>query len=435
MTFKLDSDSAQQIRQLLKTQAPTIVEMGHEIGADPSTFYEGEDWSGLDLRPCDLSGISFRNANLDSVIVFEDQIPIIEATRPKSMSQIVVHSRENAGQEATIRPGLLTRIGEALGRLPDAVEAMGRALSVGADVAMPFVDQWVNRLPTDIFELLIKQLRLLSNNIEKAGQRLELKLRPSTRSDGRLPFTIFRDIDEPWCPEMLMLPAGTFLMGSSKDEKDSQERERPQHEVTIGRPFAIGRYPVTFDEYDHFCDVTDRTKAQDKGWGRGRLPVINVEWHDARAYCDWLGEQSGQSYHLPSEAMWEYACRAGTTTAYGYGEEVANEQANFGKRIGTTTEVGSYPPNPWGLCDIHGNVWEWVEDHYESSYEGAPLDGRAWLADSAGYRVLRGGSWADDAPYLRSAFRYPLGPGFRGHSPFRRDYFFGFRCARVVEDA
>jgi hypothetical protein len=142
-------------------------------------------------------------------------------------------------------------------------------------------------------------------------------------------------------PEMVPIEPGSFMMGS--EEKDS---EKPPHEVTIGNRFAIGKYPVTFAEYDAFCEATERQKPDDRGWGRERRPVVNVSWEDAKAYVEWLSEKAGKPYRLPSEAEWECCCRAGTTTKYACGDEITDKDANFGGKIGKTTEVGEYPPKP-----------------------------------------------------------------------------------------
>lgn len=128
------------------------------------------------------------------------------------------------------------------------------------------------------------------------------------------------------------------------------------------RFYDMGKYPVTFEEYDAFCEMTGREKPDDEGWGRGRRPVINVSWDDAQDYVTWLSVKTGRKFHLPTEDEWEYVARAGKACV---DEELTPEQANFGGNIGKTTEVGSYPPNPWGLYDMHGNVWEWVEDEWE----------------------------------------------------------------------
>jgi len=227
---------------------------------------------------------------------------------------------------------------------------------------------------------------------------------------GPGPLTIFRDVEAPWCPEMVAIPAGRFAMGSPPDEEGRWDDEGPQHAVSVPA-FAIGRYPVTFAEYDHFCEVTGREKPDDRGWGRGRRPVINVSWEDAQAYLAWLSEATGKPYRLPSEAEWEYACRAGTTTPR-YAEPLADIgwfRDNSDRR---THPVGEKAANAWGLHDTLGNVVEWCADHWHDSYEGAPSDGSAWIGDGAG-RVVRGGSWDDGARLCRAACRFRLGPGNR----------------------
>jgi formylglycine-generating enzyme required for sulfatase activity len=265
----------------------------------------------------------------------------------------------------------------------------------------------------------------------KKRQALE-RAEKSARGDAQLLHEPagFRNIDAPWCPEMVVIPHGTFLMGSPGDEGERSSYEGPQHRVTIGYRFAIGRYPVTFQQYDHFCAATNLEKPDDQGWGRGRQPVIEVSWRDVQAYCEWLSRATGQAYRLPSEAEWEYACRAGTTTRFACGDEITEQEANFGNNVGKTTEVGAYPANPWGLYDMHGNVWEWVEDVWHDSYSGAPADGSAWTdgegKESSRARVLRGGSWYCIAGNCRSAHRN------RDHPDYRY-YGSGFRVARTLD--
>jgi formylglycine-generating enzyme required for sulfatase activity len=229
---------------------------------------------------------------------------------------------------------------------------------------------------------------------------------------------------------MVALPPGEFLMGSPESDKEGYSNERPQHRVTIGYRFAIGRYPVTFDEYDHFCAAIKREKPADQGWDRGKRPVINVSWWEAVDYCEWLAKETGKPYRLPSEAEWEYACRAETTTRYAWGDRITPENANYTEsKLGKTTEVGAYPANAWGLYDMHGNVWESVEDVRQESYQGAPTDGSAWAEgkgkDSSSDRVIRGGSWGSIPRYLRSASR-------DGGDPEVLNYNQGFRVARTL---
>jgi formylglycine-generating enzyme required for sulfatase activity len=225
-------------------------------------------------------------------------------------------------------------------------------------------------------------------------------------------------------PETVPLQGGEFTMGSTENIP-----EQPPHPVRVPA-FAIGKYEVTFDDWD-VCVLAGgcEYRPNDGGWGRGRRPVINVSWDDAQVYVTWLSKVTGETYRLPSEAEWEYAARAGTTTQYWWGDNTpTREQANFGHNVGKTAEVGSYPANPWGLYDMNGNVWEWVEDCWHESYEGAPSDGSAWLekdGDDCSRRVLRGGSWDNGPVLLRSAGR---GWGDTGV----RDVTFGFRVARTL---
>jgi formylglycine-generating enzyme required for sulfatase activity/uncharacterized protein (DUF433 family) len=218
-------------------------------------------------------------------------------------------------------------------------------------------------------------------------------------------------------PEMVIIPAGRFLMGSPAGEAQRFDFEGPQHPVTISRPFAIGRYAVTFDDYDAFCAATGRDKG-DEGWGRGRRPVVDVTWDDALAYCQWLFAQTGRPYRLPTEAEWEYACRAGTASPFHFGETLSTGQANY---VDKTVPVGSLPPNPWGLCEMHGNVCEWCQDWWFGHYEAGPIADPGGPA-SGGCRVLRGGSWFYGARDLRSAYRSHFAPGLR-------HLFDGFRLA------
>lgn len=211
-------------------------------------------------------------------------------------------------------------------------------------------------------------------------------------------------------PELVVVPAGRFLMGSPETERGRSNAEGPQHEVCIARPFAVGRYPVTFAEWDAFV-ATGATcyKPADQDWGRGRQPVVNLSWDDAQSYVAWLREQTGQPYRLLSEAEWEYAARAGSQARYPWGNEPGVGQANF-RDSGSpwsgrqTSPVGSFEANAFGLHDMIGNVWEWVQDNWHDTYEGAPDDGSARQA-RRGLRVLRGGSWDLDSAYCRAACR------------------------------
>ena len=246
---------------------------------------------------------------------------------------------------------------------------------------------------------------------------------------------VFRDIEDG--PSMVVIPAGKFLMGAPEDEEGSADDERPQHEVSVRR-FALGRYTVTFDEHDVFCASTGKEKSGDRGWGRGRKPVIDTSWDDAVPYCAWLSERTGQPYRLPSEAEWEYACRARTTTPFWTGATISTDLANYdgnytygrskkGVWRAATVAVDDpgFPANRFGLSHMHGNVWEWCEDVWHHDYTGAPGDGSAWTDGDPTLRVLRGGSWSGSPGGLRSADRARVAPGFRDDNT-------GFRVARML---
>jgi formylglycine-generating enzyme required for sulfatase activity len=209
---------------------------------------------------------------------------------------------------------------------------------------------------------------------------------------------------------MVVLPAGTFVMG---DPSGHSASEKPAVEVVIPHPFALGRTEVTFDDWTTCVAAKACRKVpDDHGWGRGRRPVVNITLDEARRYADWIGRKAGLACRLPSEAEWEYAARAGTTTAYPWGAEVGHGNANcrncFGEAaahdVYGTRPVASFAPNPWGLYDMAGNVWEWTADCWSPSHDGAPTDGSA-VGGACGERVIKGGSWYYFAPMSRPAAR------------------------------
>jgi len=231
------------------------------------------------------------------------------------------------------------------------------------------------------------------------------------------------------CPEMVVVPAGTFTMGSPRDEKGRYDSEDPQREVTIAKPFAVSKFEVTFDDWDACVAYGDCPHATDAGWEGGRQPVINVSWDDAKRYVAWLTKMTGKTYRLLSEAEWEYAARAGTQTAYFFGDD-ADALGNYAwynaNADSQTHPVGEKEPNGFGLYDMHGNVWEWVEDCVHGNYDGAPEDGSAWIAGGdCKNRILRGGSWSVNPGNLRSASR-----GW--DSSDGRNFINGFRIGRTL---
>jgi formylglycine-generating enzyme required for sulfatase activity len=235
------------------------------------------------------------------------------------------------------------------------------------------------------------------------------------------------------CPEMIVVPAGDFMMGSLPTENGHNPDEEPRHAVTIAKRIAVSRFAVTFADWDACVSVggcPQEDRASDDGWGRGTRPIIYVSWYDAQAYVAWLSRMTGKTYRLLSEAEWEYAARAHSTTAYFWGEEIGKNQANC-KGCGSqwdnrqTSPVGSFKPNNFGLYDMAGNVWQWVQDCYHENYDGAPEDGSAWISGGCGARVGRGGSLVYEPQDLRSASRLRL-------TPDHRDNDLGFRVGRTL---
>jgi formylglycine-generating enzyme required for sulfatase activity len=226
---------------------------------------------------------------------------------------------------------------------------------------------------------------------------------------------------------MIVVPAGSFMMGSQQEEKEREDGEGPQHLVTIARPFAIGKFEVTFAEWDACVGERGcRRRPGDQGWGRGKRPVINVSWETiSKEYLPWLSRKTGKEYRLPTEAEWEYAARAGTTTPFWTGASISTSQANFfgDKNRMKTVPVDSFAGNPWGLYNVHGNVQEWVQDCDNPSYNGASSDGAARTSGECGVRTMRGGSWENDVWRVRTAIR-------RSSVSNLQASFLGFRVAR-----
>jgi formylglycine-generating enzyme required for sulfatase activity len=246
---------------------------------------------------------------------------------------------------------------------------------------------------------------------------------------GLKPLASFRECAKD-CPEMIVIPEGEFVMGSPATEDGHRENESPQHTVSIAKPFAVSKFDVTFADWDACVSVGGCPHVDDSGYGRGTKPVINVNWDEAAHYVTWLSRMTGRPYRLLSEAEWEYAARAGTTTAYPWGDAIGEGNANCSECDSDwdnreTAPVGSFKPNAFGLYEMHGNVWQWVEDCHNDDHNGAPTDGSARTSGDCARRVVRGGSWSYYATSVRSAFRYWYVIGYRNDG-------LGFRVARTL---
>jgi formylglycine-generating enzyme required for sulfatase activity len=288
--------------------------------------------------------------------------------------------------------------------------------------------------------IIIEKGEIQERSLEEAKKKEKIR-KPSSKpepekgeiqkpsSKGSANLEVFQDTLQNGSkgPEMICIPAGKFRMGDIQGTGETNEK--PVHEISVKR-FAIGRYQITFAEYDKFAKLTKRKKPNDEGWGRDNRPVIYVSWEDAVAYTEWLSEQTGQSYRLPTEAEWEYAARAGTETDYWWGNDIGKNRANCsnsgsqwsGKQ---TAPVGSFEPNPFGLYDTVGNVWEWTCSEYENKYSGKEQIclSKEDSNDSSPF-VLRGGSWDGSAGGTRSA-------GRNRWSRTDRNRGRGFRLARI----
>jgi formylglycine-generating enzyme required for sulfatase activity len=243
------------------------------------------------------------------------------------------------------------------------------------------------------------------------------------------PKATFRECEKD-CPEMIVVPFGSFPMGSPATEAVSFDNERPQHEVTIARPFAVSKFDVTFAEWDACVSVGGCPQASSSNFGRGTRPVINVSWEDAQQYVAWFSIMTGHTYRLPTEAEWEYSARADKKTAYPWGSEVGKGNADCngcGSKWDNsiTSPVGSFEPNAFGLYDMAGDVWQWVQDCYHDDYNGAPADGSVWTGGDCNRHVVRGGSWYDNPQTARSAYRV-------GDATVNRNSSLGFRIARTL---
>ena len=291
---------------------------------------------------------------------------------------------------------------------------------------------------TDADELIENLTERYGNELRLVCSDIELEVHPVA-----VPGNTFQECED--CPLMVVVPAGKFIMGSPESEWGRLPQEGPRRRVTIGTPFAVGVYEVTFAEWDA-CVRDDGCNwdPPDEGWGRDRRPVINVSWEDAQQYVRWLSQLTGGQYRLLSEAEWEYVARAAPdelpnqATPFHFGYTISTDQANYDGRyrygynsVGAglfrqrTIEVGSFPANSFGLHDVAGNVAEWTQDCENDSYLGAPSDGSAWEEGDCEVRRARGGSWREQPWALRSAIRTI-------RDPESRDYITGFRVARVL---
>lgn len=280
-------------------------------------------------------------------------------------------------------------------------------------------------------DAMSKTFEMLSDSDNPPGPWRERfkELTPDTHANE------FQDCDV--CPRMVKIPKGSFYMGSDEDEAGRTQYEGPRKKVKIKKPFAAGKFEITFDDWAAcVADGACRKAKKDEGWGRGKRPVIFTDWKDTQKYLKWLSEKSGYTYRLLSEAEWEYAARAGSEYPYSWGQRADHNKANFGnatccsgaaagrdKWENQTAPVGSFPPNAFGLYDMHGNVYERVSDCWNPSHEDSPRDGSPRLDGDCSAHIIRGGSWISSPEFIRAAER----DAYHG---YYRTAVLGFRVAR-----
>jgi len=287
---------------------------------------------------------------------------------------------------------------QSLGDWPHAQAALGEYLA-RADAADPLYSEALRSFPA-IEAKALGMAEARASELELAAEAERQAIAERKRAEAALP------IDE-LVADFVDNPAGKFRMGDGTGKGEGDER--PPRNVSIAA-FRLGRHEVTFAQFDAFCLATGCTAPDDNGWGRDSRPVINVSWDDAIAFISWLNRQTGKEFRLPSEAEWEYAARGGKVGDYWWGATFSPDYANAKSTAGRdqwpgTAPVGQFPPNPFGLYDMNGNVREWVQDCWHPDYTDAPLDGQAWLTGTCSQRVARGGAWNLGPAGLRSADR------------------------------
>ncbi|MFN7503844.1 MAG: SUMF1/EgtB/PvdO family nonheme iron enzyme [Dolichospermum sp.] len=305
-------------------------------------------------------------------------------------------------------------------------------VSVSQDLEI-VLDKMLQDLPINRFQSAYEVLSSLEKQIVSTSAQIQ---NSSISLQGFIPNTISsrfnpaisstqnENLGKGVVLEMVAIPGGKFLMGSPEGQGD--DSEKPQHQVTVP-PFFMGKYPVTQAQWERVADlpkVKIDLRSKPSHFKGANLPVENVSWHDAQEFCARLSKATGKLYRLPSEAEWEYACRANTTTPYYFGDTITTDLVNHNGKYGKTTDVGKFYPNAFGLYDMHGNVWEWCEDGWHKNYINAPIwpnDSIAWIS-SNNKQILRGGSWIDLRGLCRSACR-------NGNNAYYRCYDYGFRVA------
>ncbi|AKS41448.1 SUMF1/EgtB/PvdO family nonheme iron enzyme [Wenzhouxiangella marina] len=418
-TLDLRTESA--IRSFEEAQGLPVAGVADEVllEALQAEYRERDEaaWSEAEQANTEQSYVAYRESFPQGQYLSQvgERIDAVRQARLAAEAEAELARQERAAAEAA-RQSLVSAIQRELARL-------GRSVSVDGELG-----------PGTAAEIRAFERATKRGETGAASESLLAALQAAARWPALQPGERFRDCEA--CPEMVVIPSGQFMMGSPAGEAQRDDDEGPQRQVRI-TAFALARTEVSFAQWDAcVADGGCSHRPEDAGLGRGDRPVINVSWNDAQEYVSWLSRTTGEAYRLPSEAEWEYAARAGTTTRFHTGRCITTDQANFdgnypaeacpgGQYRRRTVPVGSFGANGFGLHDMHGNVGEWTEDCWNESYRSAPADGSARMSGECGRAVLRGGSWLSFGRLLRSANR---GWGTRAN----RFNYAGFRPARSV---
>ncbi|ROI02455.1 SUMF1/EgtB/PvdO family nonheme iron enzyme [Microcystis aeruginosa FACHB-524] len=406
MLKKIDliSESIQKLAEDQDTQKQVFSKMIGELNGYKQVYQLQLELDSLEKEAIEMAKVAINLEQYLKPIIGQfqgliDRVATIDGELSRSVSEVeslvqnilssesAVSFRKNENLSASLLNFLVTSE-EKRGRLAIALE---RAEQEGW--------QWTDvEIPDEEIELETAIQRINNHVIERVGN-----FSTSVVGDSPIPQTSFTEnLPNGITLEMVNLPAGEFLMGSPDSDSDAQSREKPQHQVQVNS-FAIGKYPVTQAQYEAVMGTNPSHFKNNP-----QNPVEQVNWNDAQAFCQKLSQITGKTYRLPTEAEWEYACRAGTTTRYYFGDD-ANQLGDYawydGNSQDKTHPVGQKKPNAWGLYDMSGNVWEWCEDNWHDNSKNAPKDGSAWLIKDNYSQILRGGSWFLNPDYCRSAYR------------------------------
>ncbi|MGB3491637.1 MAG: SUMF1/EgtB/PvdO family nonheme iron enzyme [Elainellaceae cyanobacterium] len=415
--------TVERLNQYLERRVPEIVNQHHSrVRQVPYAIAEPLSRSHLILMP--------QYASLTDIAILKNDAARAERRREYDLAQrlwirvlAAASGQDMDAIEALQQIAVLRAMGQIQPNLSPSLDSLTGGKS-GAESA----DDGLTLFSLQSATLVARQ----TSGSLGLGEKLEWEIRQHNQTARGFVESLVGDVSL----EMVQVPSGSFWMGQTESEtqelicqfgKEKYQQyfayELPRHQVNVSS-FFMGRAPVTQAQYEAVMGTNPAMKYDNEKFVAPNKPVVGVSWNDAIAFCERLSEQTGNTYRLPSEAEWEYACRAGTTTPFYFGEtitpDLANYDGNYTYGSGSkgiyrqkTTDVGSFPANRLGLYDMHGNVWEWCFDQWHKDYQGAPADGNPWNVDGEGdYRIVRGGSWYNDPRLCRSASRYRNDPDF-----------------------